>query len=180
MDDGELQGILRGSRSLAQFFRWAAGIALVLGLIGSITEAWSSTHVTFQGQTFAAPDSGAHAFETFLFAFGGVCLAVGVLLFFAYVLDLLRATADPGPAGVAGAVGAAAGPPPASGGPDGTGAVAGTAPGAGVSMAVCPDCGQAVRADPPTPQAKGPMTCPHCGRAHLPYQWTWTRAAVPS
>lgn len=93
MSDREFEGILPGSDKTSRFFRAAAIVTLVIGIIGSLIDAWTSTHIvdTATGRSSPIDHAFLYFVQTFVFDFGGVCLVAASMFFCAFVLDLLRA-----------------------------------------------------------------------------------------
>ena len=93
LSDSDFELILRSSKMVATFFKVIAVIVLILGFIAGIINAIDVTHTTVNGQTYGVPGTGGQGFIAFLISFGLAFVSAGVFLFFAFVLELLSASA---------------------------------------------------------------------------------------
>jgi hypothetical protein len=66
---------------------------MAVGLLGTLIQVYSATHVTVDGVTSTVSNSGGAGVSTFIFYFGATCLAAGMMMFCSLVLDLLRVVA---------------------------------------------------------------------------------------
>jgi hypothetical protein len=93
LSDSGFEDILWSSKIVATFFKIVAVIVLILGFIAGIINAYDVTHTTVDGQTVGVPGTGGQGFIAFLISFGLAFVSAGVFLFFAFVLELLSASA---------------------------------------------------------------------------------------
>jgi hypothetical protein len=93
LSDSGFERILWSSKIVATFFKIVAVIVLILGFIAGIINAYDVTHTTVDGQTYGVPGTGGQGFIAFLISFGLAFVSAGVFLFFAFVLELLSASA---------------------------------------------------------------------------------------
>ena len=93
LSDSGFEDILWSSKIVATFFKIVAVIVLILGFIAGVINAYDVTHTTVDGQTYGVPGTGGQGFIAFLISFGLAFVSAGVFLFFAFVLELLSASA---------------------------------------------------------------------------------------
>ena len=88
--NSEIERIISNAGATARFFRLAAYGTFIVGVVGTLVQVYSATHVSVGGVSSTVPNGSAAALSTFIFYFGATCLAAGMLMFCSLVIDLLR------------------------------------------------------------------------------------------